>query len=51
MKDSVYKFKLDLDWQLIRWISQIDRFDASWTSIEKREGQNLKEKDQTKQGQ
>lgn len=43
MKDNVYKFKLDLDWQLIRWISQIDRFDASWTSIEKREGQSLKQ--------
>ena len=43
MKNNVYKFKLDLDWQLIRWISQIDRFDASWTSIEKREGQSLKQ--------
>ena len=43
MKDNVYKFKLDIDWQLIRWISQIDRFDASWTSIEKREGQSLKQ--------
>lgn len=43
MKDNVYKFKLDLDWQLIRWISEIDRFDASWTSIEKRERQSLKQ--------
>lgn len=43
MKDNIYKFKLDVDWQLIRWISQIDRFDASWTSIEKREGKSLKQ--------
>lgn len=29
--------------QLTNEISQIDRFDASWTTIEKREGQTLKQ--------
>ena len=43
MENSVYIFKIDLDWQLISLISQIDRFDASWTSIERREKQNLKQ--------
>ena len=32
-----------IDWELTSLISQIDRFDASWTSIEKREGQSLKQ--------
>lgn len=36
-------FRIDLDWQLISIISQIDRFDASWTAIERRENQNLKQ--------
>jgi len=39
----VHTFKLMIDWKLINLISQIDRFDASWTSIEKREGQSLKQ--------
>ncbi|MEI7424010.1 MAG: Fic family protein [Prolixibacteraceae bacterium] len=43
METSVYTFKLNIDWQLISLISQIDRFDSSWTSIEKREGQSLKQ--------
>ncbi len=43
MEDKVYTFSLDIDWQLIRLISQIDRFDASWTTIEKKEGQSLKQ--------
>lgn len=43
MKSNVYNFKLDLDWNLLKIISQIDRFDASWTNIEKREGVNLKQ--------
>ena len=43
MENSVYIFKIDLDWQLISIISQIDRFDASWTAIERRENQNLKQ--------
>lgn len=43
MKNKVHTFSLTLDWELIRLISQIDRFDASWTSIEKKEGQSLKQ--------
>jgi Fic family protein len=43
MENNVYNFKIDLDWKLINIISQIDRFDASWTSIEKKEGQSLKQ--------
>jgi len=43
MENIVHTFTLDLDWKLIRLISQIDRFDASWTTIEKKEGQSLKQ--------
>jgi hypothetical protein len=42
MENKVHTFKLNIDWELIRLISQIDRFDASWSSIEKKEGQSLK---------
>jgi len=41
MENNVYKLVLDIDWKLIGIISQIDRFDASWASIEKRESQSL----------
>jgi len=40
---NVYSFKFDIDWKLINRLSQIDRFDASWTSIEKKEGLSLKQ--------
>jgi Fic family protein len=43
MENLVHTFKLNLNWRLISRISQIDRFDASWSSIEKREGQSLKQ--------
>jgi Fic family protein len=43
MENNVFNFKIDIDWKLINIISQIDRFDASWTSIEKKEGQSLKQ--------
>ncbi len=43
MENRVYTFEINIDWRLIGLISQIDRFDASWTSIEKREGQSLKQ--------
>ncbi|MCD4682823.1 MAG: Fic family protein [Bacteroidales bacterium] len=43
MENIVHTFTIDIDWKLIRLISQIDRFDASWTSIEKKEGQSLKQ--------
>jgi Fic family protein len=43
MDNKVYTFTIHLDWKLINFISQIDRFDASWASIERREGQSLKQ--------
>ena len=43
MENFVHTFKINLDWNLVGLISQIDRFDASWTSIEKKEGQSLKQ--------
>ncbi len=43
MENSVYNFRINLDWKLISIISQLDRFDASWTSIERREQQSLKQ--------
>jgi Fic family protein len=43
MSNNVYNFNIDIDWKLIGIISQIDRFDATWSSIEKREGQSLKQ--------
>lgn len=43
MSNNVYNFNIDIDWRLIGIISQIDRFDATWSSIEKREGQSLKQ--------
>lgn len=39
----MHSFTLNIDWELIRLISQIDRFDASWATIEKKEGQSLKQ--------
>lgn len=43
-KDNrVYDFSLNIDWKLISLISAIDRFDANWTAIERKEGQSLKE--------
>ena len=43
MENKVLTFILNIDWGLINLISQIDRFDASWTTIEKKEGQSLKQ--------
>lgn len=43
MENKVHTFRLNINWQLIRLISQIDRFDASWSTIEKREGLSLKQ--------
>lgn len=43
MENQVYTFTINLDWTLIGLISQIDRFDATWTSIERKEGQSLKQ--------
>ena len=43
MKENVYNFSLVINWKILRVISQIDRFDASWSAIEKKEGQSLKQ--------
>jgi Fic family protein len=43
MKDSVYNFNLNIDWKLINLISEIDRFDANWTAVERKESHSLKE--------
>jgi len=43
MENTLHTFKLKIDWELISLISQIDRFDASWSSIEKKEGQSLRQ--------
>jgi len=43
MAEKVYIFRIDLDWNLLRTVSKIDRFDASWSSIEKKEKQSLKQ--------
>ena len=43
MENRVFDFTLNLDWNLLKIVSKIDRFDASWTSIEKKEKQSLKQ--------
>lgn len=40
---KVYTFDLELNWNLISKLSEIDRFGGSWSSIEKRESHSLKE--------
>ena len=42
MKTKVYHFDLKLSWRIMRQISHIDRFDASWASIERVEGSSLR---------
>ena len=39
----IHTWKLDLDMKLMAELSKIDRFDATWTTIEKREGASLKQ--------
>lgn len=41
MKAKVYHFDLKLSWKVLSVISQIDRFDASWSSVERLEGKSL----------
>ncbi len=43
MKNRVYNFDIKIDWNLINFISNIDRFDSEWSAIERREGQSLKQ--------
>ena len=40
---QVHNLNLELNWKLINVINQLDRFDASWSSIERKEGQSLKQ--------
>lgn len=43
MDIDVYNFTVNIDWQLIHLIGEIDRFDAKWLFIERKEGQSLRE--------
>jgi Fic family protein len=43
MAQKVHTFSLEMDWKLINSLSKIDRFDARWSTIEKREGRSLKQ--------
>lgn len=43
MQNSLFTFQLNIDWKLVKLISEIDRFDANWTAIARKEGQSLKE--------
>lgn len=43
MDSIVHTFRLKIDWALMRLISKVDRFDASWSAIEKQQGQSLKQ--------
>lgn len=43
MINKVYSFSLTIDWTLLNLLSRIDRFDAQWSAIERKEGQSLKQ--------
>ena len=43
MKAKVYHFDLKLSWKILSVISRIDRFDASWSSIERLGGKSLRQ--------
>ena len=43
MNQQLYTFKLAPNWKLINQLSLIDRFGGSWATIEKREGQTLRQ--------
>lgn len=43
MSITIHTFKLDLGMKLMTELSKIDRFDATWASIEKREGASLQQ--------
>lgn len=34
MNNDVYNSNLNIDWELINLLSEIDRFDTNWTAIE-----------------
>jgi len=41
MQTKLYNFDIKLSWNLLNKLSQIDRFDASWSTLEKVEKHNL----------
>lgn len=41
--ETVYTLRLSIDWRLISILSKIDRYDAEWATIEKKEGRSLKQ--------
>ncbi|PCJ84398.1 MAG: MarR family transcriptional regulator [Flavobacteriales bacterium] len=43
MENYVHTFKLGINWKLLSLISSIDRFDATWSTIERKEGLTLKQ--------
>ena len=43
MEEHVHTVRVTLDWALLNIIGKLDRFDASWSAIERREGQTLKQ--------
>ena len=43
MAERVHTLDITLDWALLGTLSKLDRFDASWSAIERREGQTLKQ--------
>ena len=42
MDEHVHTLRVTLSWALLAAVSKLDRFDASWSAIERREGQTLK---------
>ncbi len=43
MDTPVHTLRVTLDWALLTALSRLDRFDASWSAIERREGATLKQ--------
>jgi Fic family protein len=43
MKEQIHTLYASLDWELLALISKLDRFDASWATLERKEGVTLKE--------
>ena len=40
---KIHSLTLELSWKLLKLISTLDRFDAAWAAIERREGNSLKQ--------
>lgn len=43
MQEKIYDFSLVLDWNILGIMSKLDRFDGTWSSLEKKEGQVLQQ--------